>query len=246
MRTIITAGKGGTGKSMAMAYLLKHHIGHHDTGRVLVIDADPHGSLTNIIRSWGDDCEMAATLGALRHQHDDDLRRGENLKIGRTAFANLLVQQAITRLSGGIHLLGLGKNDQPGCQCVTNTLLGRALDALRNQYDLILVDNEAGIEHIGRHAWPVDVLLLFATPRRLDLDVAGQIVTQVQTVGREITHTILVCNRVRGDHCRDVSRPFAVDHIVSLPYTESLETNEQPDEHWIAGLGELWQMVGGL
>ena len=151
MKTIITAGKGGTGKSMTLAHLLEQFILPEALGRVLAIDADPHQSLSNLLLANHNGHEPVSTLGDLRHSHLEDLRRGRPLKMGRGELAQVLVKETVKSLPGG-DLLVMGRNDQAGCQCVVNALLGRALDALREQYDWILVDNEAGIEHLGRHA----------------------------------------------------------------------------------------------
>ena len=242
MKTLISAGKGGTGKSMIVAHLLNRHILTGDFGRILVIDADPHESLTRILTSFYD-YERATTLGELRHSHLESLRRGTNIEISRSELADVLVSEAIAEMPDGSHLLIMGRNDQPGCQCVVNALMFRALDALREQYDWIVVDNEAGIEHIGRHAWPVDILLLVSTLRTLELDVTQRILERAQEIEREIRYTLLALNRTRETTWRDSLIPFPFDASVLLPFSERLERDEQPDDEWLHSLDQLWNVI---
>jgi CO dehydrogenase nickel-insertion accessory protein CooC1 len=243
MKTIMTAGKGGTGKSVMLANLLTQHILLQPNGNTLVVDADPHQSLTQLLaRQYH--FQIPVSLGELRQQHTDALRSGKGLELAsRSELADLIVQQALVPLPGGA-LLVMGANDQKGCQCVVNSLLGKALDALRDRFELAVVDNEAGIEQIGRHGWAVDILLLMTTMRELDLDVAGRILLHAQAVQREIGLSILIVNhvQVRFDSGRDHSLP-KTDYVMMMPYSKSLERTEVPDPQWLASLPLLWDAI---
>ncbi len=243
MKTIMTAGKGGTGKSVTLAHLLKRSLLPAMQGSVLVVDADPHQSLTQMLSVlYG--FQAPISLGELRREHESALRSGKGLEeASREELAELLVRKALVSLPGGA-LLVMGENDQPGCQCVVNSLLGRALDALREQYDLAVVDNEAGIEHIGRHhGWAVDTLLLFATMRPSDLDVAARILRKAEAVGREIKQTVLVVNQYRGGMTLEETERILPDVWLTLPYSASLEQSGQADEDWLSGLKVLWDFM---
>jgi CO dehydrogenase maturation factor len=244
MITIVTAGKGGTGKSTTISHLLKRHILGKGFGPVLVVDADPHQSLTHHLGVMPE-----KTLGELRHTHKSELKSGQGLEnMSRQAFARLLAEQAITPIEGG-DLLVMGRNDEPGCQCVVNTILGRALDAVASKYALVVVDNEAGIEPIGRHAWPVDHLMLFSSPKGTELDVAWQILDRASESNRWIGSTYLVLNRAHeGQDLRLVSadqRVTSTTVLGTLPYSEKLDWEERPDEAWLAALDHVWAYVHG-
>jgi len=242
MITIITAGKGGTGKSTTIAHLLKRHILGNGFGPVLVVDADPHQSLTHHLGA-----KPEKTLGELRHIHKTELKSGQGLEdMSRQAFARLLAEQALLPIDGG-DLLVMGRNDEPGCQCVVNTILGRALDALASKYDLVVVDNEAGIEPIGRHGWPVDHLMLFSSPKETELDVAWQILDRASESNRRIGSAYLVLNRAHeGQDMRLLStdqRVTSTAVLGALPYSERLDREERPDEPWLAALDQAWDFV---
>ncbi|MEP0805692.1 MAG: AAA family ATPase [Chloroflexota bacterium] len=197
MKIIATAGKGGTGKTTILAALLSSQ--QFTAGfRVLVVDADPHQCLTTLL-AQAHNLKPAPSLGELRRENDAFLRFGEGAEnISRSDLAARLVERALTPLPFG-HLLTMGASEQPGCQCVVNGLLGQALDALAGRYDLVVVDNEAGIEPIGRHAWRVDCLLLTATSRPLDMDVALRILDHARAVGRDLCRVVMVLNHFRSD-----------------------------------------------
>jgi len=248
MKTIMTAGKGGTGKSVVLANLLIHYILPHSNGNTLVVDADPHQSLSLLLAPQYR-LDFPTSLGELRRQHGQTLRTGKGLEqASRSELADILVQQALVPLPGGA-LLAMGGNDQPGCQCVVNNLLGKALDALRERFDLAVVDNEAGVEHIGRHSgWPVDLLLLMTSPRALDMNVAGKILIHAQAVQRDIRHSILVINRYQSEyeklHPAGLALTLPNTNLwLTLPYSQSLDATDRPDPEWISELQTLWDFV---
>jgi CO dehydrogenase maturation factor len=163
-----------------------------------------------------------------------------------------LAQEAITPISGG-DLLVMGHNDEPGCQCVVNHILGSALDAVAAEYDLVIVDNEAGIEQIGRHAWPINFLLLMSSPKPLELDVALQILKRARETQRRIDTPCLILNRAfNGQDYQTYSRQILqgeytnVAVLGSLPYSQQLALSEEPDDAWLAALDDVWSRLAWL
>lgn len=243
MKSIVTAGKGGTGKSVTLAHLLIRFILPHARKRILVVDADPHQSLTLLLaQEYG--FRPPRSLGDLKREQDAPLRTGRGLENAtRDELARVLVERALIDLPGG-QLLVMGETRQPGCQCVVNSLLGHALDALQDRYDLAFIDNEAGIEQIGRHhGWPVHTLLLFCRPRSLDLDVAARILEQAHAVQRPVGQSVLVVNGLQmGGTGLRVAQPHT-DHLISLPYSILLEVAERADPTWINSLRPLANLI---
>ena len=236
MKTIVTAGKGGTGKSMILAHLLKRHILKNDFGRVLIVDADPHQSLTFLLGA-----QPQATLGELRHRHGLDLKTGQGLEaISRREFARQLAQEAIVPIEGA-DLLVMGHNDQPGCQCVVNNILGSTLDSVAADYDWVIVDNEAGIAPIGRHAWRIDYLLLTSSLRPLEMDVIHKILERRRDVQREIGCACLLLNRVETASSTSAKVPDETALLGSLPFSRSMAVDEIPDSHWLSAIDRAWR-----
>lgn len=245
MKTIQTAGKGGTGKSVLLASLLTDHLLQQTKKRVLVVDADPHQSLTQLL-SLRYGFQKPISLGELKRSHRSGLNSGVGLEnVRRDELAEMLVGRALVRVPNA-SLLVMGPNTLPGCQCVVNTLLDQALEALQEQFDLVVIDNEAGIEHIGRHHQrAIDLLLLLTTPQNLDMDVAGRILEHASQVGREIRHSILVINKVRSGNGagKKVDSLSRIDLVTTLPYSAGLEGNGRPDAYWHAAVWNVFNHV---
>jgi CO dehydrogenase maturation factor len=239
---IATAGKGGTGKSMTLSHILKRHILGNGFGPVLVVDADPHQSLAHLLG-----VNPKTNLGKLRHQYAQELKTGLGLgETSRRDFARQLAEEALIPIEGG-DLLVMGHNDQAGCQCVVNNILGNTLDAIASQYSLIVIDNEAGIEPIGRHNWPVDYLLLFSSPKEMELEVAWKILERASEVKRKIGFTGLLLNRTHVG--QNLSAVYSGPHTAvlgTLPYSEQLDQEERPDETWLASLDQAWHYLEGM
>jgi len=238
MKTLITAGKGGTGKSSVLAYLYRLHFLEELPGRLLIVDADPQQSLSVLLG-----VEDVCSLGDLRRQRRVELQRGTGIEnLSRREFARQFVQESLRPLTERVDYLAMGRNDEPGCQCIVNTLLSRALETVAADYEWVLVDNEAGLEPMGRHGWAVDVLLLFANPHPVDMRAAYQIIRQAQDTRREIRCAGMVLNRTRG---QPDPEGMPVPLLGTLPYSEALERGHFPDAGWVEALGTIWHRLLG-
>ncbi len=238
MHTLITAGKGGTGKTQMLYHLLQRHLLTDLPGRLLVVDADPHQSLTTLL-----DAPPAETLGHLKKRHQHAIKRGVGLQLdmSRQEFADWLTRQALIHLDERADLLVMGRSDTRGCQCSVNNLLGQALDTLADEYDWVIVDNEAGIEHIGRHGWPVDILLLISGAQPMELAVARRIMQQAEDTGREIRHPWTVINRLQQQTVPVGALP--APFLGALPFSVQMAVSDQPDKAWFKALDALWKTL---
>ncbi len=192
-RYIALAGKGSAGKSTLMPFIVEHLKRQPDTGRLLVVDADPHQSAGLLLH-----VPAGVTLGQLRSQYEREFKTGAGVPEdeSREEFAERLMGEQALIHCAGYDYLALGHWELPGSNCTPNRVLGRALDHLAGRYDTVLIDNEAGIEHMGRYTHRIDVLLLVTTPERLALDVAGRILAHGREIGRPIGVTRLIFNRL--------------------------------------------------
>lgn len=142
---VAVAGKGGTGKTTFAALLIKHLC---DTGKtpVLAVDADPDANLPEAlgipaatsISTVGEVCEaFSAEKG--------DLPAG----MPKEAFFELKLHQAMIETKN-LDLLVMGRPEGAGCYCYINNVLRRYLDVLPDNYRFVVIDNEAGLEHLSR------------------------------------------------------------------------------------------------
>jgi CO dehydrogenase maturation factor len=166
--TIAIAGKGGTGKTTIAALLIKLL---SEKGVVLAVDADP---ATNLNQCLG--LPLDNTVGGIREQITEDVQKGR-VAVG-VAKQDLLDSKLMESLveSKGLDLLAMGRPEGPGCYCASNHMLRISLDRLGRNYDYIIMDCEAGMEHISRQTTrDVDFLLVTSDPTIRGITVAGGI-----------------------------------------------------------------------
>lgn len=206
--TIAFAGKGSAGKTTLLPSLLNTAAALRPHERRLVVDVDPHQSLTGILGHTG-----CLTVGQLRSTYERQILTGAALRQEETreAFLEARMGQEALLTTPAYDFLALGQWELAGSQCTPNRVMARALAVMLARYDLALLDNEAGVEHIGRYAGvPLDALVIVATPARLSLDVAGRIWESATRLREAPRLGFLLLNRVREG---DMARPHVADAL---------------------------------
>jgi CO dehydrogenase maturation factor len=192
--TIALAGKGGTGKTTVAALLVRFLT--QDNGRtVLAIDADPS---TNLNLALG--LPLTRTVGDIREELLDEARSGAVATGGaRQDYLNYQLRLAIEE-GDVVDLLAMGRPEGPGCYCPVNHMLRQIVDGLGAQYDYIVIDNEAGMEHLSRRTTKdVDLLLVITDPTIRGVKAAEGIVALAGELDINVKRIVLVVNRVVGD-----------------------------------------------
>lgn len=192
--TIALAGKGGTGKTTVAALLVRFLT--QDNGRtVLAIDADPS---TNLNLALG--LPLTRTVGDIREELLDEARSGAVATGGaRQDYLNYQLRLAIEE-GDVVDLLAMGRPEGPGCYCPVNHMLRQIVDGLGAQYDYIVIDNEAGMEHLSRRTTKdVDLLLVLTDPTIRGVKAAEGIVALAGELDINVKRIVLVVNRVVGD-----------------------------------------------
>ena len=197
MKMIAVAGKGGTGKT-TLAALLILSLGERGISPILAVDADPND---NLGASLG--VAVTKTLGEIR----EDFNEGRaDIPPGMTKGALLEMRMHQSVIEGeGVDLLVMGRPEGPGCYCFANNLLRKAIDDLSRNYAAVVIDNEAGMEHLSRRTvGKIDFLILvsdhtvkgvrtaqrlrdLATEMKIEVAAAGLVVNRVDTVGLSST-----------------------------------------------------------
>jgi CO dehydrogenase maturation factor len=192
--TIALAGKGGTGKTTVAALLVRFLT--QDNGRtVLAIDADPS---TNLNLALG--LPLTRTVGDIREELLDEARSGAVATGGaRQDYLNYQLRLSIEE-GDVVDLLAMGRPEGPGCYCPVNHMLRQIVDGLGAQYDYIVIDNEAGMEHLSRRTTKdVDLLLVITDPTIRGVKAAEGIVALAGELDINVKRIVLVVNRVVGD-----------------------------------------------
>jgi CO dehydrogenase maturation factor len=192
--TLAVVGKGGTGKTTFAALTIKYL---RETGRtpILAIDADPSSNLNMALGM-----ELEETVGQIREDTRDQVTGGTfQVGISKPDWFQYQVMQCVVE-GDDLDLLAMGRPEGPGCYCAANHMLREAIDRLGNNYRAVVIDNEAGMEHISRQTTrDVDWLFIISDPTHRGLSAADHIVRLVESLGTRIGRAGLVLNRVSGE-----------------------------------------------
>ena len=164
--SVAMAGKGGTGKTTLAGLLVKYLVANQKTP-VLAVDADSNANLNEVLG-----VRVEETLGEAR----EDMKKGQ-VPSGMTKdiFMEMKLEQAVVE-ADGYDLVVMGQPEGAGCYCAANTLLTNFLDRMQGNYPYIVMDNEAGMEHISRLTTKnVDVLLVVSDTSRRGIQAATRI-----------------------------------------------------------------------
>ncbi len=228
-------GKGGTGKTTLAALLLDElaRSGYRDP--VLAVDGDPATTLHLALGLP----EPVATVADVRELTPLDAGKIHDLPAGVTTTGYVLerLQKAnvITRheLRGmPLHLMAMGQGEGPGCYCHINQLLAQILKGLIGHYPLVVIDNEAGVEHLSRYRLKrIDLFLVVVNPTPAARAVAERIVRTTQQVGLEIGQVGAILNRATSRMSAGVVKGVESELNVAAPNSWSvylLAQNGQP------------------
>ena len=197
--SIAIAGKGGTGKTTFAGLLIKCLRDRH-LEPILAIDADPNVNLNYVLG-----VEVIDTVGGIRE--DVLLKRGDlPAGMSKPDYINYKIHSSIVE-SNGYDLIVMGRPEGRGCYCFANDVLRRAIDTLSDNYPYIVMDEEAGMEHLSRRTTrDVDVLIMCADPSLRSLIAASRIQKMADDLELNITRKYLVVSRLPGELPESMSR----------------------------------------
>lgn len=182
---IIFSGKGGTGKTTLAALTVKYLI-EKKLSPVLVVDADPNYCLPELLN-----VNTVRTLAEVR----DEVRQNRQEGISLDEWLYIEINR-ILHESKEFDLLVMGRPEGKGCYCAVNNVLKRVLQKISEQYSYIVVDNEAGMEHISRGIIDkIDNLFIISTPAKSSLRAACRIKELIKELNIVPEREILVINQ---------------------------------------------------
>jgi CO dehydrogenase maturation factor len=186
--TIALAGKGGTGKTTLAGMLIKYLMTKEKTP-VLAVDADSNANLNEVLG-----LEITGTLGKAR----EDMKKGK-VPDGMTkdVFISMKLEQAVAE-ADGYDLIVMGQPEGQGCYCAANSLLTGFLEKLAGNYPYIVMDNEAGMEHISRLTTSnVDLLLIVSDTSKRGLQAAMRINSLAGELNIGVGKAYLIINQIK-------------------------------------------------
>ncbi|MGB9677295.1 MAG: AAA family ATPase, partial [Candidatus Ratteibacteria bacterium] len=185
------SGKGGTGKttlsSLIILSLLKMN-----KKPILAVDADPNSNLAeNLgIAQPKSLVEIVSEIEKIKN----------NLPYGmeKSKYLEIRIQEAI-REENGFDLLVMGRTEGPGCYCYANNLLREWMERIEKNYKFIVMDNEAGMEHISRRtSGDLDILFIVSLFDKISIKTAENIYKMINTLDLNIKKAYLVLNEFTG------------------------------------------------
>ncbi len=192
--TIAVAGKGGTGKTTFAALIVKC-LKENTTGSILAVDGDPS---SNLHLALG--LPLEETVGHIREDTLAQIQSGSfQSGISKADYLELRINKALVE-GDRVDLIAMGRPEGPGCYCAANAILRNVIDRLKSDYDYVVIDNEAGMEHISRQTTQnVDVLFVISDPTVRGIMAARGIVELARELGTRIRKAYLVVNKVNGE-----------------------------------------------
>lgn len=187
---IAVCGKGGTGKTTLSALMIRSLI-KSGANPILAVDADPNA---NLAPALGIPVEL--TVGQVLEQfHGQKLTIPEGMS--KQAYLELRLNQAVAEAKS-IDLLTMGRPEGPGCYCSANAVLRDTLERLAENYQYVVLDNEAGMEHLSRRtAHRIDALLMVTDPSMKGVRTVSGLLALVSELGLPIVKKYLVISRAQ-------------------------------------------------
>ena len=209
--TIAVAGKGGVGKTttcgMIIDYLCKKR-----QGPVLVVDADANSNLNEVLG-----VEAETTLGSIREEMAQAELKGTIPKgMTKADYAEMKFNDALIE-EDDFDMIVMGRTQGKGCYCYVNGVLKTQVDKYAKNYSYIVMDNEAGLEHVARGTLAhVDTMLLISDCSRRGIQAVARIAEMIDEMGLNPGQMGLIVNRAPQGQLNDGIREEIEKHGLKL------------------------------
>ncbi|MFH0918146.1 MAG: AAA family ATPase [Candidatus Omnitrophota bacterium] len=208
--TIAVAGKGGTGKT-TLAALMVRLLKEKKAGSVLAVDADPNNNLSEALG-----VEIKETVGSILDeisQHPEKIPPG----MPKERFIEYRLQTSIAE-GEGFDLLSMGRPEGPGCYCYVNNVLRNIVGRLVKDYDFIVIDNEAGFEHLSRRTMrSCDALVIVSDATPVGLKAAERISGLIEELDIKSKKKLLLINYARESIKKERIEKLGLDYVGDIP-----------------------------
>ena len=209
--TIAVAGKGGVGKTTTCGMLIDY-LCKKNRGPVLVVDADANSNLNEVLG-----VEVETSLGQIREEMAQAELKGTIPKgMTKADYAEYKFNSAIIE-EDDFDMLVMGRTQGKGCYCYVNGVLKTQVDKYAKNYSYIVMDNEAGLEHVARGTLPhVDTMLLISDCSRRGIQAAARVAEMVEEMELHPGKMGLIVNRAPGGVLEDGVKEEIEKHGLTL------------------------------
>jgi CO dehydrogenase maturation factor len=218
---IAVSGKGGVGKTTTTALMSKILSETNPEMNILVIDANPDSNLADIMG-----VQVNRTVGMVT----EDLKKAlEKSEIPPTMTKEDILETRIfeiLRETPNFDLLVMGRGEGEGCYCPVNAFLARIIDRLIGNYDMAIMDMEAGLEHVSRRTdRDVDVMIVVTDPSSMGFQTAKRIKEVAKEVNIQFKKFYLIGNRFKPEMeplLMEEARKVGYEYAGIIPNDESI------------------------
>ncbi|WP_456475620.1 ATP-binding protein [Candidatus Pyrohabitans sp.] len=217
---IAVSGKGGTGKTV-IASLLVRSLTERNAYDILAIDSDPDSNLPEALG-----VEVERTIGDIR---EELLEKRDSLSPGMS-WHSQLEYEAMRALveDRAFDLLSMGRPEGAGCYCAANHVLRGIIDTIAKNYDYVVIDTEAGLEHLSRRTTQnVDVMLVVTDTSKRGITTAARIKELAQEMKIKFKSIYVVINRATAEtkqRLEDYAREIGLEVIGVVPEDENVKS----------------------
>jgi CO dehydrogenase maturation factor len=219
-KVIAVAGKGGVGKTTLCGMLIRYLVETGKNGPVLAVDADPNSNLNEVLG-----VAAGVTIGEARELMKKDVPPG----MTKDVWFEYKVQEAVIE-AGGFDLLVMGRPEGQGCYCAANTLAKQSIDTLKANYAYVVVDNEAGMEHMSRLVTQdIDMLYVVSDGTPRGILTASRILSLIGELRLNIKKTCTVINRLKekdGPALQNIAAEKGIKNIATVRDDEEVATTD--------------------
>ena len=209
--TIAVAGKGGVGKTTTCGMIIDYLCAKHD-GPVLVVDADANSNLNEVLG-----VEVETSLGQIREEMAQAELKGTIPKgMTKADYAEMKFSSALIE-DDDFDMLVMGRTQGKGCYCYVNGVLKAQVDKYAKNYSYIVMDNEAGLEHVARGTLPhVDTMLLISDCSRRGIQAVARLAEMIGEMELNPGQMGLIVNRAPGGVLEDGVKAEIEKHGLKL------------------------------
>ncbi|MGR3318603.1 MAG: ATP-binding protein [Candidatus Anammoxibacter sp.] len=217
--TIAFSGKGGTGKS-TIAALSVRYLTEELKKTVLAVDADPNSCLGMELG-----INVESTISDVR---EDVIKKKMDFPPGmsKEMYVDYCIEESIIE-KDGYDLLTMGRPEGPKCYCYINNLLRKYLDKAASSYPYVVIDNEAGMEHLSRRTTnDVDILFIVAEPTMAGIKTIDNIKIITDELPINIKRKAIILNRIHNGKINDKIKKkideSGIEVVAQLPFDDEI------------------------
>lgn len=222
---IAVAGKGGTGKTTFAALALRHIISKSKDKAILAVDADANANLNEALG-----LEVEETISTALEATKDP--RAIPTGMTKDMFMEMFISQSMVE-SDQVDLLVMGNPAGPGCYCYPNNLLKNYFEKLRTNYDYVMVDNEAGLEHLSRRTIDdIDHFIITSDATARGIRSAGRVYGIVKALKFNVGKVYLVITKTKDGEVEDLKAEIdktGLELLGTIPHDEAVMNYDLED-----------------